>query len=138
MGDSTLTAPLELRMALRGLGNETSLAVFLALREKREISFSALKKRVGLEGSALTYQLGRLMESALVEHYYRHELGNERYSFYAVTEFGNRIYDAMLNALSPEKAHEPIRGGEMPRENGALLPQSLVAESEKAKPWKTG
>lgn len=112
----TSSVPLEIRMVLNGLGNEQSLAVFVTLLEGDEMSFSELKKRLGMEGSALTYQLGRLMESALVEHYYRHELGNEKYSFYAATEFGRRFYGAMVAALIPENVRESLKGGEQPIE----------------------
>ncbi|MCX6649752.1 MAG: winged helix-turn-helix transcriptional regulator [Candidatus Bathyarchaeota archaeon] len=134
---SALSAPLEIRMVLRGLGNEQSLTVFLTLLEGGEMSFSELKTRMGVEGSALTYQLQRLMESALVEHYYRHELGNDRYSFYSVTEFGRHLYGAMVAALIPETARESLKAGERQIEDAQLSPKPIIRNRRAGKPTRT-
>jgi DNA-binding HxlR family transcriptional regulator len=94
--------PEEIRRAIRGLDNKYRTAIFVALYKNGELSFSDLEKELEIDKAMLTYHLGRLIESALVHHYYRHELGTEKYSFYNVTPFGQNFVEILNQFLRPQ------------------------------------
>lgn len=94
--------PEEIRRAIRGLDSDYRAAIFVALLKHDELSFSELQKMLEIDKAMLNYHLGKLVESALVEHYYRHELGVDKYSFYSVTHFGQNFVEALSRFLRPE------------------------------------
>jgi hypothetical protein len=40
-----------------------------------------------------------MTESLLVEHFYEHTIGDERYSFYRISSFGKRLLASLLGSL---------------------------------------
>jgi len=95
--------PIELRRAISGFDNDIRLGIFLALRKHGELSFSDLSERLGMkmDKAKLDFHLGKLTESALIEHRYRHQLGNEKFSFYAATKFGETLWTSIASSLRP-------------------------------------
>ena len=95
--------PIEIRRAIGGLDNDIRLGIFLALMKHRELSFSELSEKLGMKKykAKLNFHLGKLTKSALVEHYYRHQLGNEKFSFYSTTEFGENLWNNIVHSLKP-------------------------------------
>jgi len=94
--------PEELRRAIRGLDSDYRAAIFVALYKHGESSFSELKRKLEINKAMLNYHLGKLTASGLVEHYYRHELGADEYSFYSVTQFGQNFLETLGRFLRPE------------------------------------
>ncbi len=60
-----------------------------------------MQKEFRIEKLTLNFHLKKLFSSALVDHYYKHELGNQKYSFYCITPLGSRALANLNNALIP-------------------------------------
>lgn len=103
LNDYIREIPKELRRAIGGFDNDIRLGVFLALMKHGELSFSELSEKLGMrkDKAKLIFHLGKLTESALVKHYYRHQLGNERYSFYSHTKLGENLWKNIVDSLRP-------------------------------------
>jgi len=93
--------PEEIRRAIRGLDSDYRTAIFVALYKHGELSFSELQKILKMDKAMLNYHLGVLVESALVHHYYMHELGTEKYSFYNITPYGQSFLETLGQFLRP-------------------------------------
>jgi len=93
--------PEEIRRAIRGLDSEYRTAIFVVLYKQGELSFSELQKMLEMDKAMLNYHLGIMVESALVSHYYKHELGTERYSFYNITHYGQNFLESLGQILRP-------------------------------------
>jgi hypothetical protein len=95
--------PQELKKAIGGLDDDTRLHIFLTLKRDKELSFSDLSERVNMknEKAKMLFHLKKLTESALVEHKYKHQIGNEKYSFYAITKFGENLWNNIVASLRP-------------------------------------
>jgi hypothetical protein len=95
--------PIEITRAISGFDNDIRLSIFLALMKHRELSFSELSRKLGMEEdkAKLNFHLRKLTESALIEHRYHHQLGNEKFSFYSTTEFGENLWDSIVSSLRP-------------------------------------
>jgi len=94
--------PQEIRRAIRGLDSNYRTAIFVVLYKHGELSFSDLQKKLEIDKAMLNYHLGKLVESALVHHYYKHKLGIEKYSFYNVTPFGQNFVEILSQFLRPQ------------------------------------
>jgi len=94
--------PEEIRLAIRGLDSDYRAAIFVAMYKHGELSFSDLRKKLEIDKAMLNYHLGKLIESALVQHYYKHELGTEKYSFYSMTPFGQDFVEILSHFLRPQ------------------------------------
>jgi DNA-binding transcriptional ArsR family regulator len=95
--------PTELRKAIGGLDNEIRLGIIMALRKHGELSFSELSEKLGMkeDKAKIDFHLGKLTESGLVEHKFRHQLGNEKFSFYASSKFGENFWNNVVSSLKP-------------------------------------
>jgi DNA-binding MarR family transcriptional regulator len=94
--------PIEIRRAIRGLDSDHRAGIFVAFLKHGELSFTDLQRKLELDKPTLTYHLRRLSECALVEHYYKHELGADQYSYYSVTRFGQNFVEALSCFLRPQ------------------------------------
>ena len=99
--DYSKEIPEEIRRAIRGLASDYRAAIFVALYKHGELSFSELQKKLEIGKAKLNFHLGKLIESALVHHYYKHELGNEKYSFYNATPFGQNFLETLGEFFRP-------------------------------------
>lgn len=111
--------PEEIRRAIRGLASDHRAAIFVALHKHGELPFSELQKILEIDKAMLSYHLGKLIESALVHHYYKHELGTEKYSFYNVTPFGQNFVETLSQFLRPQP--NPIQIQESSATSEALI-----------------
>ncbi len=93
--------PEETRVIIAALDNPIRQAILVLLSERKELSFSDMQKEFGIEKLTLNFHLKKLFSSALIDHYYKHELGNQKYSFYAINPLGSRILASLNNALIP-------------------------------------
>ena len=103
MLDEAKNVPIELKKALRGLDDDIRLAIFLTLRNHEELSFSELGEKIGMkdEKAKMQFHLRKLTESALVEHKFKHQLGNDKFSYYCVTKFGDNLWKNIIDSLKP-------------------------------------
>ncbi len=93
--------PQETRLIIAALDNPVRQAILMLLNEEKELSFSDMQKEFGIEKLTLNFHLKKLFSTALIDHYYKHELGNQRYSFYSITPLGHRILNSLISALVP-------------------------------------
>ncbi len=91
--------PNEIRKAVKAFGNDVRCAIIVDLIRKEELTFTQLKEDFDIDTGLLSNHLNILMDSAIVEHYYKHELGNEEYSYYGLTLFGKDIFRGILEPL---------------------------------------
>lgn len=93
--------PKETRAIIAALDNPIRQAILILLSEKKGLSFSDMQKEFDIEKLTLNFHLKKLFSSALIDHYYKHEIGNQKYSFYCITPLGSRILASLNNALIP-------------------------------------
>jgi DNA-binding HxlR family transcriptional regulator len=93
--------PEELRTAIKALASDYRLAIFVTLRRHEELSFSDVQGELGIDKGMLNYHFKKLTQSGLVHHYFKHELGAEQYSFYALTQFGQSFFENLQSFLEP-------------------------------------
>jgi DNA-binding transcriptional ArsR family regulator len=113
--------PEELASAIKGLDNENRRTLLFSLYYAPKMAFSEILKETRLGDSLLSSHLRTLQDSYLVEQFYEHEMGNEKYSFYALTKFGRNILTSLLSTyyiVEYEGPQEPT-----------LEPQSLNVSS---------
>jgi DNA-binding transcriptional ArsR family regulator len=100
--------PVEIRKLLTGLNDDLDLAIFSYLYFDGERSFTDIRDSLGVSGAKLTYHLKRMQKSALVKNFYRNELGNTDFSYYAVTVFGRRFFGLLIDGLNPGRNTEEL------------------------------
>ncbi len=93
--------PNEVKIAVASLDNSVRQAILILLSKKAELSFSDIKDELGLDKLLLNFHLKNLFSAGLVDHYYRHELGNQKYSYYSITKLGERILTNLSRAFIP-------------------------------------
>lgn len=101
--------PVEIKKAVKAFGHDIRCAIVVDLTQKGEMTFTQLKEDLDIDTGLLNNHLKTLMDGAIVEHYYKHELGNEQYSYYGLTLFGK---DFLRGILEPLKAVQ--QSGKLP------------------------
>lgn len=91
----------EVRIVVASLDNPIRQAILVLLNRNNELSFSEIRKELGLDKTKLNFHLKDLFSSALIDHYYRHELGNPKYSYYSLTRLGRRVLTNLVKAFIP-------------------------------------
>jgi DNA-binding HxlR family transcriptional regulator len=94
--------PIELRRALEALSDEVRLGIFFALFKYGEMSFSQLRQELEIptnNSGYLSYHLRKLENSALIKNDYSKKTGITNYSFYDVTEFGEKVIDGLMKSI---------------------------------------
>jgi predicted transcriptional regulator len=82
-----------------GMDNAHRQRIICLLRDREKLSFSEIASATGITSQLLATHVKKLMESLLIEHYYEHEVGEERYSYYAISLFGKALLENMLAPL---------------------------------------
>jgi len=109
--------PIEIKKAVRALGHDVRCAIVVDLSRKPELTFTQLKEDLDIDTGLLNNHLKILMDGAIVEHYYKHELGNEQYSYYGLTLFGK---DFLRGILEPLKSVQQL--GKLPAMSTSGMP----------------
>lgn len=95
----TSQIPVETKKAVKALGNDIRYAIIVDLIHKGELTFTQLMNDLEIEPGLLSNHLKILMDGAIVEHYYRHKLFKEQYSYYGLTLFGKDFIRGILEPL---------------------------------------
>jgi len=97
--------PPEIRDAAAALHDEKHWAVYIALLENGETSFSAIKDEFDLESTQTIRILNDLTKGGLVAQYTDDLRESERRarSFYKVTEIGEDFIESLMGWFLPEK-----------------------------------
>jgi len=93
--------PDEIRMVIKALSHEIRQAIMIQLMKNGELSFSELHKRLNISKVKLNNHLKNLFSSGLIDHYYKHELGDPRYSYYSLSKLGKRIINNLIKSFIP-------------------------------------
>ena len=91
--------PYELGKAVEGLNNKYRQEILLALTEVENLSFSEIWERIGISRPLLANHLKKLSKTLLIEHFYEHEIGNEKFSYYRISPFGKALLENMIGTL---------------------------------------
>ncbi len=86
---------------IASLDDPIRIAILVLLNKNNELSFSDIKRELGLTKLTLNYHLKNLYSAGLTDHYFRHELGNQKYSYYSITDLGKRVLSSLVEALIP-------------------------------------
>lgn len=97
----TRELPEEIIQIVRSLNHPIRQAILVLLNKEGELSFSRIKERLKLDKITLNNHLKNLYGAGLIDHYFRHEFGNQEYSYYAVTTLGRRVLSNLIEALIP-------------------------------------
>lgn len=101
--------PEEVKLAIKSLDNPVRQSVLMLLNNNNELSFSEIRRELQVNKLQLNFHLKNLFSSALIDHYYRHELGNSNYSYYSLTSLGKRIIAHLISAFIPPSPIQKIR-----------------------------
>ena len=93
--------PQETRLIIAALDSPIRQAILVLLNKNEELSFSELQQQFSVGKLTLNFHLKKLFSNALIDHYYKHEVGNQKFSFYSITPLGSRILASLNNALTP-------------------------------------
>ena len=93
--------PEDITQIIAALDDPIRRAIMVLLTKNTEITFSDIKRELGLPKLTLNYHLKNLYSAGLTDHYFRHELGNQKYSYYAITTLGKRVLLSLFEALVP-------------------------------------
>jgi DNA-binding transcriptional ArsR family regulator len=93
--------PEELIQIVRSVNHPIRQAILVLLNKETELSFSKIKERLGLDKITLNNHLKNLYGAGVIDHYFRHEFGNQEYSYYAMTTLGRRVLSNLIEALIP-------------------------------------
>ena len=94
--------PIELRRAIGALSDEVRLGIFFALFKYGEMSFSQIRQELEIPtnySGYLSYHLKKLENSALIKNDFSKKTGITNYSFYDVTEFGEKFIDGLMKSI---------------------------------------
>lgn len=93
--------PLEIVQAVKALHDDNRFEILYNLYESEEIPFSQIGELTELKSSNLTYHLQALVDSGLVENFFKRIESANSYSFYRITNFGKRFIDSLFRILVP-------------------------------------
>src|SRR2546426_4050722 len=96
--------PSEVRFTIKGLGDDVRLATLVALMKKQQLTFTELKKILGVNSSSLSYHLSLLQDGGLVSNFVT--AGDKLHSYYSSTELAESVlgslYDIILGIPSED------------------------------------
>ncbi len=93
--------PDEVVKIITALNDPVRRAVLILLNKQSEVSFSDIQRELDVNKLTLNYHLKNLYSVGLVDHYFRHELGNQKYSYYTMTSLGKRVLNNIVEMLIP-------------------------------------
>lgn len=93
--------PQETKLIIAALDNPIRQAILVLLSKRGQLTFSDFQKELDIDKLKLNFHLKKLFSSALIDHYYKHELGNQKYSFYSITSLGRRVLTNLNSAIIP-------------------------------------
>jgi DNA-binding transcriptional ArsR family regulator len=101
--------PQEAVRIIAALDDPLRIAILVLLNKSKEFSFSDIQREFGISKLTLNYHLKNLYSAGLIDHYFRHELGNQKYSYYAVTSLGTRVLNSIVKVLTPPSLYSSER-----------------------------
>ncbi len=106
--------PLAVKAGFKGLADDVSLGIAVALMEDGNMTFSEMKSKFGLDSSTLSRHLAALQRGDLVRNYYEKRNGRP-YSYYEATNLPgvllNAVYIALREEAEAKRSSTPKRSG---------------------------
>ena len=91
--------PTELKLALKGLDNEKRQKILLALLSHAKLSFADIQKTADIKKTLVPNHLDVLIKNLLIEHFYEHQLGEKKYSYYQLSQYGKSLLENLFSSL---------------------------------------
>jgi DNA-binding transcriptional ArsR family regulator len=104
--------PEDVTQIIASLDDTIRQAILVLLTKNDELPFSELQNRLGISKLTLNYHLKNLYSAGLTDHYFRHELGSTKYSYYAITNLGKRVLSKLIEALVPPPPFQKMKSEE--------------------------
>ena len=92
--------PQEIKQLIAALDNPIRQAILVLLSECGELSFTQIQKTLDLQKLTLNFHLKKLLVAALIAHQIKKDVGNQKYSYYAITPLGSQLFTSLSNALT--------------------------------------
>jgi DNA-binding HxlR family transcriptional regulator len=128
--------PYELCKAIEGLNNRYRQNILLILNKSDKMSFSEIKKEIPISRPLLANHLKTLSRTLLIDHFFEHELGNDKFSYYRMSPFGKVLLENIMGTLEFEYVKEAFTYFHYERTavKGAfgipLIPNSKTSQNE--------
>ena len=90
--------PDEARLLLKGLSDESSLGIIIALLKNGKMSFNEMKEEFELSSSSLTNRLNELQDGNLITNFYE-KTTQKNFSYYDVTDIPEKIFDSVYEII---------------------------------------
>jgi predicted transcriptional regulator len=89
--------PEEIRHVIKGLDNDTRLAILTLLMKNGKMTYSELKNSLSLNSSTLSADLSLLQDGGLVANFL--EWKNKSYSYYVITNLAKSVLKSLFDAV---------------------------------------
>lgn len=122
--------PQEITQIIAALDDTTRQAILVLLTKNEEMPFSDLQNQLRISKLTLNYHLKNLYSTGLTDHYFRHELGSTKYSYYAITNLGKRVLSKLIEALIPPTPFQKMKSEGTFEEYSVIARTSALCESE--------
>jgi predicted transcriptional regulator len=136
--------PEEVRTAISSVDNQIRQAILVLLHRNKELCFSEIQDELQIDKLKLNFHLKNLFSSALIDHYYKHEVGNQKYSYYAISQLGKRVLDSLIESFIPPSpvvkeviTSEPYQEYEMNSYLRNLVVEAFCVPNEKSESTAT-
>ncbi len=133
--------PEEVKLTLKGLGDDSTLGLLVALMKNGKMSFNEMKDRFDLSSSSLNNILNVLQDGNLIQNFY--EKTDERnFSYYDVTDIPEQVFDSIYDILfSSSKEQSMIIENNIPKSGQATQHSVKKENNDPSKdqintPWK--
>ena len=92
--------PTELKLALKGLDNENRQKILLALLSHAKLSYADIQKTTDIKKTLVPNHLDVLIKNLLIEHFYEHKIGEKKYSYYQLSQYGKSLLENLFSSLT--------------------------------------
>ncbi len=90
----------ELDIFLKGIRDKFRFALILFLKEFDSLSFTQIQKSTQKTKGSISNHLKKLELAGIIQNYYKKTSNSEEYSFYEVTDFGNKMISSLINTYN--------------------------------------
>jgi DNA-binding transcriptional ArsR family regulator len=98
--------PDEIKSVIKGFDSDVRLAIIIALMKNGKMTFSDLKKLLGLNSSSLSSHLLILQDGGLIKNIL--EWNENSYSYYLTTDIAERVLRRLFDTIIPNPTPDPI------------------------------
>ena len=92
--------PEDFESLLYSLGNKNRVKIILILKKNKNLSFSEIVLKSGIQKSLLASHLKKLELSGMIQNFFKKQNEKSGYSFYELTKFGKLISTSVISSYA--------------------------------------